>query len=169
MVWRGRDGAPFPLSLPNPTKNKGGRAGEQGKVGFHQKPPKSIKKSFQIIIGFAPRRFGVFCAHTQGRRIEFPLFPRTPALSRASQVALFGGAKQPSQPTRTPEEIQAAASYARRPLSPPGVRVGWLGCFAPPKRATWEARIRTGIRPADPGCVRFYPEPSRRKRYSVLE
>ena len=99
VVWRSGDGAPLPLSPPNPSKNKGGRTGEQGKVGFHQKPPKSIKKSFKIIIGFAPRRFGVFCAHTRGRRIEFPLFPRTPALSRASQVALFGGAKPPSQPT----------------------------------------------------------------------
>ena len=52
------------------------------------------------------------------------------------------------------------------PLSPPGVRVGWLGFFAPPKRATWKARLRSGIRSADPGCVRFYPEPSRRETYS---
>ena len=45
VVWRGRDGAQFPLSLPNLSKNKGGRTGEQGKVGFHHKPPKSIKKA----------------------------------------------------------------------------------------------------------------------------
>ena len=73
--------------LSSPCKNKGGRTGEQGKIGFDQKPPKSIKKSFKIIIGFAPRRFGVFCAHTRGRRIEFPLFPRIPAHGWHPQTA----------------------------------------------------------------------------------
>ena len=102
MVWRGRDGAPFPLSLPNPSKNKGGRTGEQGKVGFHQKPPKSTKKSLKIIIGFAPRRFGVFCAHPRGRRIELQLLaakhwrqtaPRTVmvALRKRAPCGSFGG------------------------------------------------------------------------------
>ena len=111
-------------ALSSPCKNKGGRTGEQGKVGFHQKPPKSIKKSFKIIIGFAPRRFGVFCAHTRGRRIEFPLFPRIPALSRASQVAFFGGAKQPSQPTRTPGGERGRRAFgALPPPVPPTVRV----------------------------------------------
>ena len=83
--------------LSFPCKNIEGRTAEQGKVGFDQKQPKSIKKAFKNIIGFAPRRFGVFCAHTRGRRIELQEFlaalPKSPSL---------GGAKQPSQQKPSP-------------------------------------------------------------------
>ena len=69
-----------------------------------------------------------------------------------------------------------SAPNARRPLSPPGVRVGWLGCFAPPKEGdlgsaakSWNSREEREFDSPTPGVRAKYPEPSRRKTYNDFE